>query len=111
MRAVAAFAVVVLIAITAFCPAWSCAELAARSHSCCPGPNHTQHRPPCDTTIQTCPYLLLEKTKTIVLHFAPPPQTAALVLAIWCHEEAGAFNTSYFPNAADSFLRNRVLLI
>jgi hypothetical protein len=101
-----------LVAITAYCPPWVCApvEVSAASHSCCP--HSSQHtRPPCDTTSQTCPYLLLEKTRAIALHLDSPPLPVSHVAPQVEQFERVLTADSYVVNAADLYLRNRVLLI
>src|SRR5258707_9071635 len=102
--ATAALAVFVLMAITAYCPAWA-------SHSCCHSSKHAQERPPCDATSQTCPYLLLEKGKAIDLHLAPPPLTMATLAPPVKRNEGATPSPAYLPNTSNLYLRNRVLLI
>jgi hypothetical protein len=111
--ATAALAVFALVAIIAYCPAWVCAPAVAyaSSHSCCHGSKHTHEQPPCDATSQTCPYLLLEKGKAIVLHFAPPPLILVTIAPPAKRNEGATPTPVYLPNAADLYLRNRVLLI
>jgi hypothetical protein len=112
MRAPVAFlAVSALLAITAYCPLWACIpEQTARRHSCCPQPQ-SKNRPPCDTSRETCPYLLLQKAKSIPLPLAVPPlqMTAALPVAEYFEQ----IHVAPCPirDEGDLYLRNRILLI
>lgn len=105
-------AVTVLLAITAFCPLWTCVAVAqAGTHSCCPRSGSSERPPKCDTTSETCPYLLLEKAKGITLHLALPPIQAAALIALPQAVENVEFTVVYLPDVSDLYLRNRVLLI
>jgi hypothetical protein len=103
--------IAMLVTVTAYCPSWVCAPLEVNTvaRSCCP--HSSQHTRPCDTTIQTCPYLLLEKTRAIALHFDSPPLQVSHVARQGEQFERVLTADSYVVNAADLYLRNRVLLI
>jgi len=107
-QAVASFAVSVLMAITTFCPLLACVPAQAAPHC-----HHSKGtpKPPCDSGSPSCPYLLLEKTKSQpASHFAPPaPQLYAP--AQFSVIERLTANLDYLPNAAGIYLLNRVLLI
>jgi len=54
---------------------------------------------------------LLEKSKAIVLHLAPPPLRMATLAPPMERNEGAAPASAYLPDTADLYLRNRVLLI
>jgi len=111
-RPAAVSAIGVLAVIIAFCPAWMCAQPEiTTAHSCCPRSQHKQEVPPCDASTQTCPYLLLQKAKSVSLPLAVPPleTTAIAVRMEYCQQIAIA--PIYILEAQDLYLRNRVLLI
>jgi hypothetical protein len=110
--AIASMGAFVLIVITAYCPTWVCISPleSGPSHSCCP--NHkTSERPPCGTTSQTCPYLLLEKSKALVLSLAIPAPTAGFVQPLDHSSMAAHTLPLYVPDLSGLYLRNRILLI
>jgi hypothetical protein len=117
-RPAAVSAIAVLAAIVAFCPILMlCAplEMSAAGHSCCThsqhSPQHRQGPPPCDTTSQTCPYLLLQKAKSAPVPLAVPPlQMTATAVRIE-HSEPIATAPPLIRNFEGLYLRNRVLLI
>jgi hypothetical protein len=113
MRAVVStVAVAALLAITAFCPLWTCVAIAqAGTHSCCPRSGSPERPPKCDTTSETCPYLLLQKAKGITLHLALPPIQAAALVPLPQAVESVEFTAVYLPDVSGLYLRNRVLLI
>jgi hypothetical protein len=112
MKAVIArLAVLALLAITAYCPsqAWALRELARPSDSCCP--NSTPDRKPCDTTAQTCPYLLLQKSKAVPIAIAAPPRQVRVAPVAIDDCDCVALAPAYVSDSKGLYLRNRVLLI
>lgn len=106
--------IAVLAAIIAFCPTLMCAppEISAAAHSCCPkSQQHKQGTPPCDTSSQTCPYLLLQKAKSVPPTLAPPPLEITVFAARMEYFGPITVGPSHVPNVEDLYLRNRVLLI
>ena len=65
----------------------------------------------CDTTSETCPYLLLQKAKGITLHLALPPIQVATLVPLPQAVEHVEFTAVYLPDVSGLYLRNRVLLI
>ena len=116
-RPAAVSAIAVLAAIVAFCPSWTCVppEVGAAAHSCCPSSEHKspgkQGSVPCDASSQTCPYLLLQKAKSVALPLAAPPlQITAIALRMEGYEQIAAV-LSPMRGVGELYLRNRVLLI
>jgi hypothetical protein len=112
--AAAVFATLVLLGITALCPQWVCApEEAANTHSCCPESQQQTHHThnPCDATSQTCPYLLLQKSKAVAL--ALPVLAPGMISAptLQTRFERVAAIPSMVRDSAGLYLRNHVLLI
>jgi hypothetical protein len=107
----------VLLYILVACPILTCPLMADSdtTHSCCP---HSESHPASHssnhsrTSVQDCPYLLLEKTKNPrVTAYAP----AQIATPIWVSAAAApAFADESYTRIADSsriFLRIHVLLI
>jgi hypothetical protein len=114
MKAVIArLAVLALLAITAYCPsqAWALREPASPSDSCCPNRHSTPDRRPCDTTAQTCPYLLLQKSKAIPIAIAAPPLQVRVAPVAIDDCDCVALAPAYVSDSKGLYLRNRVLLI
>lgn len=116
-RSAAVFATSVLAAIVAFCPTLMCAppEITPVGHSCCPRPERRsqpkQGSLPCDTSSQTCPYLLLQNAKAVTPPLTVPPlqiMAIAVPMERWEHV---AVTPSYISQIEDLYLRNRVLLL
>jgi hypothetical protein len=113
-RPVSVTSIAVLAAIIAFCPTLMCAppEIGAAAHSCCPKSQpHKQGPPPCDTSSQTCPYLLLQKAKSVPPTLGPPPLEMTAVVPQMEYFEPITIAPSHVPDVKDLYLRNRVLLI
>jgi|HubBroStandDraft_6_1064221.scaffolds.fasta_scaffold481345_2 hypothetical protein len=103
----------VLAAIIAFCPALLCAppDISGDAHSCCPHSSHNQSPIPNDRAGQSCPYVLLEKAKSVPAPLAVSPlQVMAIAVPLELNEQIAAA-PSYIPDAEGLYLRNRVLLI
>jgi hypothetical protein len=111
-RPAAVSAIVALAVIIAFCPAWMCAQPEiTTAHSCCPRSQHKQDVPPCDASTQTCPYLLLQKAKSVPPPLAVPPlETTAIAVQMEYYGQITIAPT-YILDLQDLYLRNRVLLI
>jgi hypothetical protein len=117
-RPAAVSAIAVLAAIVAFCPTlMMCAppEMSAAGHSCCAhsqhSPEHRQGPPPCDTTSQTCPYLLLQKSKSAPVPLAVPPLQITAMTVRMENSEPIAIAPQLIRDFEGLYLRNRVLLI
>ncbi len=82
----AVLAISALIAITAFCPALVCSPVRD-THACCP---HSQHR---HTDSQTCPYVLLAKTKSVSTPVAVPPLHLAAIAFVVSMDHGGELAT------------------
>jgi hypothetical protein len=112
-RPAAVFAIAVLAAILAFCPTLMCAppEVSAAAHSCCPSPQHKRAPAPCDTSAQTCPYLLLQSTKCV----PPALSVPAIQITAIAPRVDGYAQITVVPSQVraveDLYLRNRVLLL
>jgi len=112
-KAAAVLGTVVLAAIVAFCPTLLCAppDISGAAHSCCPHSSHTQNPIPPDRASQACPYVLLEKAKSVPAPLAVSPlQVTAVAVPLERYEQI-ATASSYIPDAEGLYLRNRVLLI
>jgi hypothetical protein len=108
---VALFAISALFAIPAYYPLWVCLpEQAQNQHSCCPH-SQSNSQPPCDTNSQTCPYLLLQKAKSIPVFLAAPPLQPTAALPLVEHFEQVRVAPSPIRDEGDLYLRNRVLLL
>ena len=114
MKAVIArLAVLGLLAITAYCPsqAWALPEATSPPDSCCPNRHPAPDRKPCDTTTQTCPYLLLQKSKAVPIAIATPPLQVRVAPVAIDNCDCVALAPAYVSDSKGLYLRNRVLLI
>ncbi|HEX3879212.1 MAG TPA: hypothetical protein VHW24_19645 [Bryobacteraceae bacterium] len=112
--AIASLGIFTLLAINAYCPSqvWALSATPMGNGPCCPESDHQKPKNhPCDTSAQTCPYVLLQKSKAVPVVTAPPRLAQALGAVVFEHHELLVSLPAFLPNGAALYLRNRVLLI
>jgi hypothetical protein len=102
----------VLIGVVATCTSVACPlTVTAQDSGCCHRTHHQRHNP-CPSPVFDCPYLILEKGKTVLaVSQTPALSQSSLPDVRPADSVTAAVDSSRVPDSVDLFLRIRVFLI